>query len=264
MKLLEPSGHQKPQTVAVGTAGWGLSREQQEHFGSGDSVLQRYATRFNAAEINSSFYRPHRPATYARWAASVPQGFRFSVKIPKAVTHTAKLRDCAAPLAEFVEQVSHLGENLGPLLVQLPPSLSFERDVVEDFFGVLHGMTPARTVCEPRHASWFTPEVDVLLRNLNVSCVAADPAKVPAAAHPGGSLSTVYYRWHGSPKMYSSSYSDSQLAKLAAQVQALPGDVWVIFDNTAAGAAVENGLTLRTLLTSAQSEEQTSCQPDSK
>lgn len=195
MKLLEPPQHQKTQHVALGTAGWGLSREQQERFGPGDSVLQRYATRFNAAEINSSFYRPHRPATYARWAASVQQGFRFSVKVPKAVTHTARLRECAAPLAEFVEQVSHLGEKLGPLLVQLPPSLSFERDVVEDFFSLLHGMTLARTVCEPRHASWFTPEVDALLRDLNVSRVAADPAKVPAAAHPGGSLSMVYYRW---------------------------------------------------------------------
>lgn len=248
MKPLAPSGPQETQAVAIGTAGWGLSREQQAHFGPGESVLQRYATHLNAAEINSSFYRPHRPATYARWAASVPQGFRFSVKVPKAVTHTAKLQACAAPLAEFVEQVSHLGETLGPLPAQLPPSLSFERDVVEDFFGVLHGMTSAQTVCEPRHASWFTPEVDALLRDLNVGQVAADPAKVPA-----GSLGTVYSRWHGSPKMYSGSCFDPQLTKLAAQVQSQPGDVWVIFDNTAAGAAVENTLVLRILLNPTQS-----------
>lgn len=186
----------------IGCAGWSVASGRPEFVTetTGDaSVLERYATRFNAVEINSSFYRAHRPVTYAKWAASTPPGFRFSVKVPKAITHTAKLRDCAAPLAGFVEQVSHLGDKLGPLLVQLPPSLRFDTDLAADFLGNLRTLTPAPIACEPRHASWFTPEADALLTAHRVSQVAADPAPVPHApavgmnwrttagtVHPGG------------------------------------------------------------------------------
>ena len=155
-------------TVLVGTAGWGLSREGQERFGPGGSVLERYATRLSAAEINSSFYRPHRRSTYRKWAASVPEDFRFSVKAPKAVTHTAKLRDCAGLLADFMEGVNGLGDSLGALLVQLPPSLKYEPEVAADFFAALRQETSVPAVCEPRHASWFGAEADILLRQFHI------------------------------------------------------------------------------------------------
>lgn len=232
----------------IGCAGWSVASGRPE-FSEGASVLERYATRFNAVEINSSFHRAHRPATYAKWAASTPPGFRFSVKVPKAVTHTAKLRDCAAPLAEFVEQVSHLGDRLGPLLVQLPPSLNFDPDLAADFLGTLRTLTPAPIACEARHASWFTPEADALLTAHRVSQVAADPAPVPQAARPGGWRGLAYYRWHGSPRRYYSAYSEETLKALAQEISALTGDVWVIFDNTAGGEAVGNGMGLRSLLT---------------
>ncbi|GGI91123.1 DUF72 domain-containing protein [Deinococcus wulumuqiensis] len=238
-------------TVFVGTAGWGLSREQQALFGPGGSLLERYATRLSAAEINSSFYRPHRRSTYQKWAASVPEDFRFSVKVPKAVTHTAKLRECAGLLADFMEGVNGLGDKLGGLLVQLPPSLKYEPDVAADFFAALRQETPVPAVCEPRHATWFGGEADALLRQFHIGRVAADPARVPEAAGPGGFTGTVYYRWHGSPRMYYSAYSEAQLAQLAEQVRAQAGDVWVIFDNTASGAGVENTLRLRERLTPA-------------
>lgn len=229
--------------VFIGCAGWSVASGRPE-FGEGASVLERYATRFNAVEINSSFYRPHRPATYAKWAASVPDGFRFSVKVPKAITHTAKLRDVHTPLTEFIEQVSRLGGKLGPLLVQLPPSLHFDPHLAGDFFAALRQLTPAPVVCEPRHATWFTPEADTLLNTHRVAQVAADPAITPQAARPGGSLDTVYYRWHGSPRRYYSAYTPEALQGLAQEIKALQGDVWVIFDNTAAGEAVGNGLEL--------------------
>src|SRR5690348_575123 len=92
----------------VGIAGWSLRREHQPLFDEGASHLARYATRFDAVEINSSFYRRHRAATYARWAASVPQTFRFSVKVPKAITHAARLADPAAALDEFISDVGAL------------------------------------------------------------------------------------------------------------------------------------------------------------
>lgn len=171
-------------TVFVGTAGWGLSREQQALFGPGGSVLERYATRLSAAEINSSFYRPHRRSTYQKWAASVPEDFRFSVKVPKAITHTAKLRECAGLLADFMEGVNGLGDKLGGLLVQLPPSLKYEPDVAADFFAALRQETPVPAVCEPRHATWFGGEADALLRQFQGGWPPTPPAyrKLPYRA----------------------------------------------------------------------------------
>ena len=87
--------------VYVGTAGWSLPREAQPHFPAEGTHLTRYAARLPAAEINSSFYRPHRPATYAKWAASVPPGFRFAVKVPRVITHERRLADAGTLAAHF-------------------------------------------------------------------------------------------------------------------------------------------------------------------
>ena len=95
------------------------------------SHLERYGAILNAVEINSSFYRPHRTATYERWAASVPEDFRFAVKVPKAITHERRLKDVGDLLDRFLSEVSGLGPKLGPLLVQLPPSLSFQAGIAD-------------------------------------------------------------------------------------------------------------------------------------
>src|ERR1700710_2534323 len=110
----------------IGTAGWGVPSRYAGELPSGGSHLARYATRLNAVEINSSFYRPHQRKTYERWAASVPLDFRFAVKLPRAITHDARLAEADAALEVFHTQVSGLGRKLGPLLVQLPPSLVFD------------------------------------------------------------------------------------------------------------------------------------------
>ncbi|ACO47224.2 DUF72 domain-containing protein [Deinococcus deserti] len=235
--------------VNLGCASWSVASGQTAQFGQGGSVLQRYATRFRAVEINSSFYRPHRQSTYQRWAASVPEDFRFSAKVPKAVTHQARLQDCHDLLSDFVHQTAGLGESLGCLLVQLPPSLTFDEPVAEAFFRDLRLMTPVPVACEPRHGSWFSPAADALLITHRIGRVAADPALTTEASVPGGHSDTVYYRWHGSPRMYFSSYSDQALQTLAQDLQdRLAIRPWVIFDNTAAGAAAENGLKLMELL----------------
>ena len=99
--------------VRIGCAGWSLPRAESSRFAAAGSHLERYASRFDAVEINSSFHRPHRPATYARWSASVPPAFRFSVKLPKAITHVLRLQDAGDPLATFLSEVAGLGEKLG-------------------------------------------------------------------------------------------------------------------------------------------------------
>src|SRR4051794_31096467 len=113
--------------LRIGCAGWSLPRAVLERFPREGSHLQRYAARLNCTEINSSFYRPHQRSTYARWCESVPEDFRFAVKLPRAITHDARLRGVAKQLDTFLGQASGLGDKLGCLLVQLPPSLAFDR-----------------------------------------------------------------------------------------------------------------------------------------
>jgi len=207
------------------------------------------------AEINSSFHRPHRASTWARWAAETPPGFRFAAKLPKTITHQLRLADADAPLGTFLAEAGGLGEKLAVLLVQLPPSLAFAAAVAAPFFAGLAARTEASVVCEPRHPSWFEAEADALLASLRVARVAADPARVPAAAEPGGWRGLAYHRLHGSPRMYYSSYPADYIDSLATRLRedAAGGrEAWCIFDNTASGAATANALELVTALASTE------------
>ena len=216
----------------------------RERFPPGPTLLQRYAAVFPAVEINSSFYRPHRPGTYARWAASVPDGFRFAVKLPRMVTHEAALAGTAPLLDRFLAEVGALGDRLGVLLVQLPPSLAFDWQAAAAFFDDLRPRHAGAVACEPRHPSWFTDEADALLGSREIARVAADPAVVPRAADPGGWPGLAYWRLHGSPRMYYSAYPGAELDRVAASLVGVSGERWCIFDNTAGGAAAGQALDL--------------------
>jgi uncharacterized protein YecE (DUF72 family) len=236
-----------PLPLWVGTAGWSVPSRYAAELPPGGSHLERYARRLDAVEINSSFYRPHQRKTYQRWARSVPAGFRFSVKAPKAMTHEQRLADCGALLDRFVSEVIGLGDRLGVLLVQLPPQLAFDRRVAGRFFRDLHQRLDVPVACEPRHASWFTPDIGDWLAERRIARVAADPAPVPGAGEPGGWNGLAYYRWHGSPRIYYSDYDDMALAALGKRLDAqrrhgVP--TWCILDNTALGAALGNALAL--------------------
>lgn len=231
----------------IGCAGWSLPSSERAHFPATGSLLERYASRFPAVEINSSFHRPHRPATYARWSASVPADFRFSVKLPKTITHGLRLQGADILLDTFLADSAGLGDRLGCLLVQLPPSLDFEPGVATAFFTAMRSRSSAPVACEPRHASWFTPEADEILGKFEVARVAADPARVPAAGEPGGWPELIYFRLHGSPKVYYSSYDETYLDALSLRIEehaAAGRRVWCIFDNTVLGAATRNALDL--------------------
>lgn len=237
--------------ILVGCAGWSLPRAVQDAFGPGESHLARYATRFAVTEINSSFHRPHKPALYEKWAAAVPADFRFSAKLPKTITHERRLAGCDEPLAEFLAQVGALGTRLACLLVQLPPSLAFDRGVAQPFLELLRTRFPGGLAMEPRHATWFEPEADALLRELQIARVLADPVRHDAGRWPGGWPQRVYLRLHGSPRVYYSSYEKDVLQALAARMreaEAHGAEVWCIFDNTASGAAAGNALELLRLL----------------
>ena len=212
----------------------------------------------SCVEINSSFHRSHRRSTWERWAVSTPAGFRFAVKVPKSITHAAKLQKTGALLLAFMQEVSGLNAGdepkLGPLLVQLPPKLVFDSGVVRGFLETLRELHTGAVAVEPRHASWFTGEADRLLREFEAARVAADPPKgSPLAAEPAGDPTLRYWRLHGAPRTYYSNYEDTALNSYAERLRAdrerLPNsDVWVIFDNTALRHATVNALQLRSLL----------------
>jgi uncharacterized protein YecE (DUF72 family) len=220
----------------IGTAGWAIRREHKALFPGDGPQLTRYAARLNAVEVNSSFYRPHRSSTYARWRRETPGDFRFSVKVPRAITHEARLKDAGAALGEFLGQCTALEEKLGCILIQLPPSLAF---APTDFFATLRAAYDGPAALEPRHASWFISEVDTLLARHRIARVAADPPVRTFA--PGGWRGVEYWRLHGSPKTYYSEYDDAFLADLTRRVGP---EAWVIFDNTALGHATRNALAL--------------------
>lgn len=235
--------------VWVGTAGWSVPAETK---GSG-SHLSRYARMLRCAEINSSFYRSHRAATWARWAAETPANFRFAVKAPKSMTHELKLVGTEPILSQFLIEIRPLGEKLGPVLFQLPPSLRFDPEAAKAFLEDVRHLFAGEVALEPRHESWLGVEADRMLRDFGVSRVAADPAKGgPQAAHPGGDPGLAYFRLHGSPRTYYSDYNEAFLGNLAGQLSGRER-AWVIFDNTAAGRAFPNSLRLQDLLSGPES-----------
>jgi uncharacterized protein YecE (DUF72 family) len=151
----------------------------------------------------------------------------------------------------FLGEVAGLQGRLACLLVQLPPSLALDPATAEGFFTHLRQRWRGRIALEPRHASWFSLDVDRWLAGHRVARVLADPVRHEPGRWPGGWDGLLYLRLHGSPRVYYSAYEDTLLQTLAdrMRVAAMEGrEVWCIFDNTAGQAAAGNALRLRELL----------------
>src|SRR5438128_10079217 len=134
-------------------------------------MLPFYAERFSTTEINYTFRRIPAPKTIENWKMLTPGNFRFALKSPQKITHWSKLRDCADTLEYFLKVVGGLGERLGPVLFQLPPTFKKDADVLNSFLRELPDM---RTACEFRHASWFDDQIFNLPKSRNVALCIAD------------------------------------------------------------------------------------------
>lgn len=248
---LNASQHQLATDVRVGTAGWSIPSASATSFPEGGSHLARYARRFAAVEINSSFHRPHRFDTYQRWAQSVPCDFRFAVKIPKTISHVRRLLDVDDLLDAFAAETAGLGEKFEVVLVQLPPSFAFDPRLAGAFFAALRLRVDVLVACEPRHPSWFEEGADESLAAWRIARVAAHPVLAPGGERPGGWHGLRYHRLHGAPRTYYSSYEEVHLHELATTLGAeadLAARRWCMFDNTASGAATDDALALATML----------------
>jgi uncharacterized protein YecE (DUF72 family) len=248
-------GQTPPARLLVGTAGWVVPSNVGEHFPPEGSHLQRYATRFSPRRSTRPSIDPTRRTTYERWAASVPEDFRFSVKLPKAISHAPSTNGQEALIGRFSEEVHGLGGKLGVVLVQFPPKRVFDKDEVVTLFGRLAAALLRPIACEPRHQSWFTPVANDLLQERTIARVAADPPRSPRAGEPGGWPGLAIIGCMVSPIIYRSSYVDAALAKLSEILMAetpAGAQTWCIFDNTASSAATGNAMTVADLLNGGQ------------
>ncbi|WEZ85543.1 DUF72 domain-containing protein (plasmid) [Rhizobium sp. 32-5/1] len=223
----------------IATAGWSIPKKEANRFAPDGSGLTRYASVFDGVEVNSTFYRRHKMSTFARWADSVPDSFRFAVKIPKEITHSREMKDIIEPFNTFLEDIAPLGAKRGPLLCQLPPSLAFNADQFGGAFKAMRHADDGPIVIEVRHKSWASKAALDLLKDYAIERVLADPAPV----WPAEDFDTLpkYVRLHGKPKIYYSNYTDDEIRSFL-DISARDG--WCVFDNTASGAAIENALTM--------------------
>lgn len=241
-------------SFSIGTAAWSIPLSSADAFPGSGSQLERYSRRLRAVEVNSSFYRDHKPETYQRWASCVPPDFRFSVKLSKVFTHQRRLRVEAVELERVLAGIQRLGPKLGVLLVQLPPSLGFEAPRAEAFFRHVRGLFAGPVALEPRHPSWTEDTAADLLRFYDIGRVWADPEPCPLPTRPWPalrSLDTIYFRLHGSPTIYKSEYDARALALWTERLRRAAAEaahVWCVFDNTALGHATQNALQMSEML----------------
>jgi uncharacterized protein YecE (DUF72 family) len=252
-----------PGTVRIGISGWTYAPWRKVFYPEGlrqKDELEYAASRMTSIEINGSFYSLQRPESYQSWRERTPDGFVFAVKGGRFITHMKKLADIDAPLANFFASGPlALGDKLGPVLWQLPPTLGFDAERLADFFGKLPRTTRAagelggrhdervagrayldvtsdheiRHAVEVRHDSFLAPEFLDLLRQHDIGLVVADTAgKWPLIREVTADFA--YVRLHGDTELYASGYSDAALDEWATLMRgwAEAGrDVYAYFDN---------------------------------
>lgn len=238
--------------LRIGTSGWNYGEWRGLFYPKelkSTDFLAWYARHFDTTEVNYSFYRLPRPSTYAKWAAQTPERFLFALKVSRFITHIKRLEGTGAEWRLFLANARTLGDKLGPLLVQLPPSLRADAGRLERFLAAAPapGGEPApRIAFEFRHESWFIPEILGLLRHHGAALVIADSARYPKAP-PAATAPFVYLRFHGPAQLFASKYSDAQLSEWAGRISAWRAegrDVFAYFNNDVRAHAVENAQTL--------------------
>jgi len=209
--------------------------------------LSFYARQFHTVELNNTFYRLPSEKAFTTWRESTPDNFMFAVKVSRFITHIKRLRNVGPAVEAFLSRADFLGEKLGPLLYQVPPSMKRNDELLQSFLSSL----PRRYqhVIEFRHESWIDEAVFDILRRHHVGLCVFD---MPGFSCPLVATSDfAYVRFHGSEGLYSSCYSDAELSRWAERIARLSENVkasYIYFNNDAEAFAVRNAMTLRSLL----------------
>ena len=203
-----------------------------------------YCEHFNTYELNASFYKFPTAKSLHTWYKKSPDGFIFSVKAPKIITHTKKFVACERELAEFYEACREgLKDKLGCVLFQLPPSFAYSS---EKLALIINALNPNfKNVIEFRNVSWWTQEVfDAFIKNKLIFCSVSYPGLPPAII---ATNSTGYVRLHGDPKLFYSEYSEAELSKMYEEIEHAKKikTVFIYFNNTASTAGILNALSIK-------------------
>jgi len=236
--------------IHVGCSGWVYRHWKDGFYPQGlpqKRWFEHYSTQFDTVEINASFYRLPLPSTFEGWREKAPPGFRYAVKANRFMTHLKKLVGCEEQVDEFVGLARRLGEKLGPILFQLPPSLHKDVPRLEAFLKRLPD--DIGHVVEFRHKSWYDEEVLALLDRHGAGFVTHDLVGLVSPRWASGR--TAYVRFHGTGGKYWGRYSEEQMAEWAAwlrEQQAAGRSAWAYFNNDIHQHAIEDARTLKRAL----------------
>jgi len=197
-----------------------------------------YASQFNTLELNVTFYRFPRVAYLENWYKKSPEGFDFTVKAPRLITHFKRFKDCERLLDDFYNAISEgLKEKLGAVLFQLPPQLTYDKEILELIINSVH--TSFTNVVEFRHESWWKQKVYSALAEKNICFCGESYPKLPTEAIVNTRIA--YYRFHGVPTLYKSSYDQARLEQVAETIaMSHATKAYVLFNNTWGVAAINN------------------------
>jgi len=240
--------------IHIGTSGWSYKHWKGLYYPTDlkpTEWLTYFSGTFSITEINASFYRLPLKKTVEGWLKKVPGNFLFCPKINRYITHIKRLKEPEEPLERFFNVFEPMKHRMGPVLVQLPPSLKFDYEVAEHFYSTLKKYYRAyRFAMEVRHDTWLAEDSLTLMAKYDVAFVISQSGK----GFPYAETITakdIYVRFHGPAELYSSSYSDEQLqnfANLFKQWHKEKHNVWAFFNNDVHGYAIQNGVTLAKLL----------------
>jgi uncharacterized protein YecE (DUF72 family) len=234
--------------VHVGTSGWQYRHWRNVFYPPGlrsQDWLQFYVRHFETLELNVTFYREVKASTYERWHESVPASFLFSAKMSRFITHIKRLNVESQSIRRFIDRVTILSDRLGVILIQLPPSLKYDRDVVLRFFDLLDA--PLRYAIEARNNTFVCDDFFTILAGRNIAwCISESAGRYPYAEAITADF--VYLRLHGREELYASSYTDDELRELAGKIRAWGKEAFVYFDNDSEGFAVRNASSLKQMV----------------
>jgi uncharacterized protein YecE (DUF72 family) len=231
--------------ILVGTSGWQY-RDWRERFYPRALPqrcwLEHYAASFRTVEVNNAFYRLPERATFERWRDRTPDDFVVGVKMSRYLTHVKRLREPAEPVARFLDRARGLGPKLGPVLLQLPPTLRADAGLLDAVLALFP--TDVRLAVEPRHASWWTDEIKDVLHRRNAALSWADRLGRPVTPL-WRTADFGYLRLHEGRADPRPGYGRQALSTWLDRLGG--GDWYVYFNNDPGGAAIRDAVTFARL-----------------
>ncbi len=236
--------------IRIGCSGWNYKHWRELFYPKGlpaRSWFAFYAEHFDTVEINNSFYMLPKPETFGKWRDQAPPGFMYAVKANRFITQAKKLKDCEEPLERMMPVFRRLGETLGPILYQLPPSLKLNLERLESFLRLVP--KDVANVFEFRDRSWYVPETLALLDRHGAGFCVHDMRGSASERRAVGPVA--YVRFHGYGAKYHGRYPDEHLLSWADWIveQARDGrSVWCYFNNDIGADAIHDAQTLKAMV----------------